>query len=257
MEYVVTLWIWSVAALAIALLAIGVAYHKLSAAIQTARHESRHHAENVIRQIEGLLAVHAVVQPTSALPKSRGWAASPDMLQVLLLTAEERRPERVLECSSGFSTLVLAAWMRRTGHGHVWSLEHEPVYADKTRALLRTHGLADWATVLDAPLIPVTLPQWAGRWYDHRVLDAALPAGASVDMLVIDGPPDHLGPLARYPALPLLGARLAPTCTVVLDDTGRSSEQRALERWQQEMPGFSSVIGIDCEKGCTVLHRQA
>jgi hypothetical protein len=88
---------------------LAAVYHKLSAAVQELRHESRRHADNVIRQVEGLLAIHDELKPPRALPRTRGWAASPDLLHVLLLVAQQQRPGRVLECSSGLSTLILAA----------------------------------------------------------------------------------------------------------------------------------------------------
>lgn len=100
-------------------------YHKLSSAVVSRRHESQRHSDNVLRQIEGMFAVEGALRGTVPLPRSRGWAASPDFLHAPLLLAEQHRPGCIVECSSGYSTLVLAAHCRRTGSGKVVSLENE------------------------------------------------------------------------------------------------------------------------------------
>jgi hypothetical protein len=147
--------------------------------------------------------------------------------------------------------------MRNVGQGHVFSLEHDQVYAGKTRELLQVHGLQDWATIIDAPLVQMEVDGWQGRWYDVSALDRAQIADQPVDMVVIDGPPNDLGPLARYPALPVLAPRLAASCTVVLDDSSRPAEQQILARWRISHPEFAEVPGFECEKGCMVLRRAA
>jgi hypothetical protein len=75
----------------------------------------------------------------------------------------------------------------------VYSLEHDPISAAETRAMLADHGLDDWATVIDAPLVPVTLGGETFRWYD----DSGLKGLKAIDMLVIDGPPLDTNALAR------------------------------------------------------------
>lgn len=179
----------------------------------------------------------------------RGWAGSPDFL---LKTAEEalrRKPQTVMECSSGVSTVVLARCLQLNGSGHVYSLENSPEFAVKTRALLEQHGLADWVTVLDAPLVTKSTQT---PWYDESVIPAELMA---IDMLVVDGPPASTAPLARYPALPRLYPRMAANCTVMLDDADRSDEVELLRRWQQEFSEFEQTH-LACEKGLVQLSRK-
>jgi hypothetical protein len=57
-----------------------------------------------------------------------------------------------------------------------------------------------------------------------------------IDLLLVDGPPAYAAghALARYPALPVLGDRLASGATVVLDDAERPGEQEVLRRWERE-----------------------
>ncbi|MGB5832308.1 MAG: class I SAM-dependent methyltransferase [Thiohalocapsa sp.] len=229
-----------------------IVYHKLSKAIQLAKHEATRNSDNVITQIEALFAIYAEVRPTRALPKSRRWAASPDMLALMIYQTQKHFPKQIVECSSGYSTVVLAACLRNLGNGHLWSLEHERHYAEETRALLGVHGLTKWATVVDSPLIPYELTDWQGKWYDVSALTKPL----AIDLLAIDGPPDELGRLARYPALPALYNRLAPKGIVLLDDSNRVSERESLARWLLEFPSLELVPQPTCEKGCVVLQRK-
>ncbi len=67
-------------------------------------------------------------------------------------------------------------------------------------------------------------------------------------MLVIDGPPEAVGPLARYPAGPSLFPSLSVGATVFLDDAARDDEKRIIERWQREFPDLERQ-DHDCEKG--------
>lgn len=228
---------------------IFIVYHKLSNAIQTTKHEAVRNSNNIISQIEGLLSIHAELNPTRGLPRSRGWVASPDFLSHLISSAQQYNPVTVVECSSGMSTVVLAACMRNAGKGRIYSLEHDEYYAKKTRALLELHKLSDWATVLDAPLVSTRLGDWSGSWYDIK----SLPEGLRIDMLVIDGPPDTLGALARYPALPQLYGKLENNAVVYLDDANRESEKQVIKRWLREYSDLESVEGIECEKGCALL----
>lgn len=235
---------------------VWVLYQKLSKGVQDSRHEQRRQADNVIRQVEALMAVHAVLEPRAAPPRSRGWAASPDFLHVLLLTAQARRAACIVECSSGYSTLVMAACARKAGTGHVYSLEHDTHYAALTRQALELHELSAWATVIDAPLRDLALPGWKGVWYDTDALHRALPQDAAIDLLAIDGPPNPLGPAARYPAVPQLLARMAPDCRIVLDDADREAEQTMLARWRAEFPDLVQIDTPECEKGCVTLQKQ-
>lgn len=201
----------------------------------------------IFPQTQALTALERLLGLPQGLPPTRGWAGSPDFLLMVARQTLKQHPERVVECSSGVSTLVLARCMQMNGRGHVFSLEHEAVYAEKTRALLKEFGLEAFATVVYAPLVRVQDRQW----YDLAMLpDAAKP----IELLVIDGPPAALGPLARYPALPELEAALAEHCVVMLDDAGRPDEKEIVARWLQEFPGFRSEY-LPFEKGLAILTR--
>lgn len=229
--------------------AVAIAYHKLSGMAQSIRSESRAYADNTIAQVEGLMALYARVAGLPTLPRSRGWAASPDMLHNLVQLVQAHQPRVALECSSGLSTVVLANEMRRMGRGRVISLEHDSHYAEATRALLRAHQLQDWAEVVHAPLVEQSVNGWTGRWYDLT----ALPAMESVHLLVVDGPPSTTAPLARYPALPLLARHLAAEAIVLADDADRPDERAMVARWMHDVPGLERLQQPPCEKGCSTL----
>lgn len=204
------------------------------------------------RQLEALHGLYVELAMQRSLPPTRGWAGSPDFLLELARHARTVRPLVVVECSSGVSTVVLARCLQLNGGGKLYSLEHDRAYAQQTRAQLLRHGLQEWAQVLDAPLITHDLGGDLGGekwpWYDL----AQLPPEIGIDLLVVDGPPQTTGPLARYPAAPLLFPRLAPGAVVFLDDALRPDEQAALARWQTEFPALQQSA-ISCEKGCAVL----
>ncbi len=207
----------------------------------------RDHA-SFFRQLEALQGLYVSLGLQRALPSTRGWAASPDFLQELAAYALDERPGCVVECSSGTSTLVLARCMQINGKGKVHSLEHDPVYAKRTRRQLELHGLAEWAAVIDAPLLTQTFGSREQPWYDS----SGLASLQSIDMVVIDGPPQAIGDAARYPAGPVLFPRLAPGAAVFLDDAMRPGERKALQLWAEEFPQLE-ILSLPCEKGAAML----
>lgn len=184
-----------------------------------------------------------------ALPVTPDWSAAPDFLHRIIDHCLENRPSRLLECSSGLTTLALARCCQLNKHGHVYSLEHGAEFAAASCAALAEYGLEKYATVLHAPLEDVNLHAARYSWYSMR----QLPAG-SFDMLVIDGPPGFLHRHSRYPALPLLYKHLADDCIVLLDDAARQDEKEIVALWLDEFPSLEHEY-IDLERGCSILQR--
>ncbi len=181
------------------------------------------------------------------LPYTRDWSAAPDFLKPIVEHCLERRPQTVVECSSGLTTLLLARCCELNGSGHVYSLENGAEYAQKSRAELQRFGLTAQATVLDAPLQRYEL---AGREYQWYASDG-LP-DAAIEMLVIDGPPGFIQKHSRYPALPLLYDKLADGCVIFLDDAARPDEQEIIEWWLGQFSGLK-LDYVKNERGCAVL----
>lgn len=205
--------------------------------------------KHTFRQLEALQNLHAVLPTSNVLPATRGWAASPDLLMVLVDVTMKERPALVVECGSGASTLWLALAMRRCGiDGRVIALDHDPVFAGKTRDFLARHDVCDLAEVRDAPLESFSLDGETYSWYPRRAWEDL----RRIDLLFVDGPPASTGDQARYPALPLLGPALSPDATVVLDDLVVPDMQQVLRRWLGAYPDFGAEL-LPLEKQAAVL----
>jgi predicted O-methyltransferase YrrM len=252
----------AVTTLAVALLVGRAAVHRQRQLARTQRRVElalREHDRRQVRllrgetsrlygQLEALAAIRDTLDGRLALPSTRDWAASADLLRELITVVLARRPRVVVETGSGTSTVIIAACLQRLGGGHLWSLEHLPRFAGETRAMLEARGLADWATVVDAPLTDVRIGDGTWSWYDL----AGFPVGEPIEILFVDGPPGDTGPLARYPALPILLDRLAPGAALLVDDGARPDERAMIARWRAEVPALD-VRQLPLEKGGTLL----
>ena len=204
-----------------------------------AQQKSASHATDLLlraqtREVEALAQLFQGFTPRAPMPSSGGFALNPTDLLDLLHLVRTRRPRLVLELGSGTSTVWIAYALERAG-GRLISLDHDPGYAEKTRAALAAHGLTEVAEVRDAPLTPVELDGRSFPWYDP----AALADLRDVDLLLIDGPPEKTGKDARYPAMRVLEDRLADAATVVFDDAHRPDEQLAMRRWVETIEGLT------------------
>lgn len=223
--------------------------------VETGENEIKNEIKNEIRQtfrqLEALQNLSTVLPAGDVLPATRGWAASPDLLVVLVDLVITERPSLVVECGSGASTLWLALAMRRFGiDGQIIALDHDPVFGGKTRDLLTRHDLRDLAEVRNAPLESVSLDGQTYSWYARRAWQDL----TGIDLLFVDGPPVTTAHQARYPALPLLSGSLSPVTTAVLDDLVVPDMQEVLRRWLDAYPDFGSEI-LPLEKQAAVLRR--
>jgi predicted O-methyltransferase YrrM len=213
--------------------------------------ELKKEIRQTFRQLEALQNLSAVLPANDVLPATRGWAASPDLLVVLVDLVIAERPSLVVECGSGASTLWLALAMRRCGiDGRIIALDHDPVFGGRTRDLLARHGVRDLAEVRDAPLESLSVDGETYSWYARRAWEDL----TGIDLLFVDGPPATTGHQARYPALPLLSGSLSPVATAVLDDLVVPDMQKVLRLWLDAYPDFGSEI-LPLEKQAAVLHR--
>ena len=183
------------------------------------------------REIEAMDQLVNSFQPMSRLPLLGGWALSPTGTLDVVNAIARQRPETVIECGSGTSTLWMAMAVRDNGRGHIFALEHDPAFADETRSSLAKHSLSEYATVIDAPIVENDISGRRIEWYDLREVREV----QNVDMLVIDGPPEALGSL-RGGAITLLSSRLSDGAHVFLDDVNRRSEQQLIRDWLAQYP---------------------
>jgi predicted O-methyltransferase YrrM len=220
------------------LLAAGDRHRELTDALTAQQKNTATGTDRLLRaqtgEVEALVQLFQDFTPRAPMPSSGGFALNPTDLLDLLHLIRTRRPRLVLELGSGTSSVWIAYALEQVG-GRLVSLDHDPGYAEKTRAQLAAHGLTAVAEVRDAPLRPVLLDDRSFPWYDTDAL-ADLRA---VDLLLIDGPPEKTGPDARYPAMKVLENRLADAATVVFDDAHRHDEQLALRRWVETIEGLT------------------
>ncbi|MFC4561629.1 class I SAM-dependent methyltransferase [Nocardiopsis mangrovi] len=192
------------------------------------------------------------LKPGPFMPALRDWAASPDILRLLVEQIRDRAPKLVVECGSGASSVWLGYALRRAGSGRLVAIEHDERYAALSRDLVAAHGLSDIVEVRLAPLRDWS-PQGDGtdaqRWYDVD----ALADLKGIDLLFVDGPPARTGPQARYPAVPVLLPRCSTDAVVVIDDTIRTDEQEIGDRWVAEHPDLRRVRRVALEKGADVF----
>ena len=174
------------------------------------------------------------------MPPLRGWAASPDVLRLLVKLIDRHRPELVVECGSGASSVWIGYALRRAGSGRLVAIEHEARYAELSRDLIAAHGLDDVVEIRHAPLTEVK-PELAAAepegpvesaplWYDLSRLGDLRRIG----LLFVDGPPQATGAQARYPAVPALLPHCTDDAVIVLDDADRPDERALGDRWVTE-----------------------
>lgn len=202
------------------------------------RDQGRRH-QALAKDLEALLQLYGDFRPRAPMPLSGGWALNPPGLLRLLSLVEQWRPKLVLELGSGTSSVWLGYALERTG-GRLVSIEHSTEYAEQTRTMLSWHGLERVAEVRHAPLRALRVDGEEFQWY----ADSGFADLAEVGLLVVDGPPGPTGPAARFPALPVLAARLSATATIFLDDADRPDEREILRRWSESFPGLTHCQGL-------------
>ncbi len=193
------------------------------------------------KQIEAMIGLHD-------LHYNPEWSAAPDFLATVIQYCNSIKPETIVECSSGTSSIVLAKCYSSIEDSHVYSLEHESHYANITRTELEKHNLGDRCTILESPLIDYSINSSNYLWYQLDKLNIN-----NIDMLVIDGPPGFIQTNSRYPAVPLLIEKLSDNAFILLDDASRDDERNTVLRWTSETSGLIEVEYLELERGCSVL----
>ena len=208
--------------------------------------------ENHQKKVQAYFSLFSMLQPRDSLPYMTEWAATPELALALLGEIRHTQPDSIVEIGSGISTIISSYGLQKNGQGKVFSLDHDQVYAQKTREQLKRHGVEVYAEVVDAPLVTRQINGSSWQWYD--INSDVIPD--KIDLLLVDGPPVKTDAMARYPALPLLHERLSEHAAIILHDAHRPSEKQTLQKWQQQFPEFSCET-VDSEKGIALLRRQA
>jgi len=187
----------------------------------------------VYARVEAYADLRALVRPRAPMPPLDDWALDADVMHLVASLLWERRPELVVECGSGSSSIWLGYLVEQLGTGRVVSLEHDQRYRRASRELVRAHGLERAVEIRSAPLTGWSDPAGASfPWYDR----AAVEDLTGVDLVLVDGPPGTTREQARYPAVPVLLPRCSPGARIVLDDADRPDETAISDRWLAEWP---------------------
>jgi len=196
---------------------------------------------NSWRTEQGLATLEALVnvRPLSGpLPLSLGgWAADPALMDVLLRLLADRRPDLVVECGSGWSTVLLARCLAELGRGRLIAFEHDERFAEQSRALLSPYEAGERVRVVHAPLAERDVDGERRLWYGPQV-EAALdddPSGSLIGVLLVDGPPGGAAARSRYPVVPVLRSRLSDDGVILLDDGYREDEAWAAREWGRSL----------------------
>ena len=185
--------------------------------------------------------------PHDALPHLGSWKADTGLLTFLTDHILARRPQTVVEFGTGASTLILARALQCAGGGSLISFDQHRDFVVSTRQWLAEHGLD-----ADLRAVPLRSPPdgWPGLWYDHG------PLPATIDLLVIDGPPWTIHPMTRGSAAGLF-SHIPPGGMVVLDDGARPGERLVARRWRRDWPDFDFRLLKNGSKGTLIGVRRS
>jgi len=208
--------------------------------IQKLSVENKKNSMIAYRQTEAFTQLTNLLDFKAAIPSTRSWAASPDLLLSISEIVKKNRPGLVVELGSGISTLVTA----KSGARKIISIDNSDAWGAKTVALLKEHKVRG-VDVRIAPLRPYAN---GSEWYD---LDAIKDL-KKIDLLIVDGPPGSKNPEARYPALQQFKDKLSPAAIVVIDDVNREGERKLAEDFAKALPNHELTI-LDHEKGTAII----
>ena len=208
--------------------------------IQKVTVENKKQSMIAYRQTEAFIQLSNLMQFKSAIPPTRSWAASPDLLLLISETVKKNKPALVVELGSGVSTLVCA----KSGARKVISIDNSEQYGGKTRDLLKEHKVRG-VEIRIAPLRPYAN---GSEWYEVSLLKDL----KKIDLLIVDGPPGSKNPEARYPALREFKDKLSAKAIVIIDDVNRDGERKLAEDFAKALPNHTLTI-LDHEKGTAII----
>lgn len=162
------------------------------------------------------------------------WSAQYEYLDACLREARTTTGP-ILECGSGLSTLLIGAVAQSRG-GRVWTLEHEPKWAEIIQKYLRKYRISS-VTVSLAPI------RSYGE-FDWYALPSLQTLPGKISMVVCDGPPGATRG-GRYGLVSVMLDKLRHDCVLLLDDGAREQERLIAARWGQMIMAKPELIGTD------------
>jgi predicted O-methyltransferase YrrM len=219
---------------------------------QSSQQTLTHVGLQTTQQLESLERLYLRLDlPRGSLPPTRGWAASPDFLNILYEHLISHRPQSIVECGSGLTTIITGRALQQLGNGRLLSLEHDQHFAEQTRGVLRQLSLQNFVDIRIVSLKLQKVNSAEYLWYDVSSID--LPD--TINLITVDGPPEPLvGGGGRYPVGPILFDRLADGGAALFDDAHRPGEKTLINRLLDQFP-FLEREDLPAEKGCTRLTK--
>ncbi len=181
-------------------------------------------------ELQSLVGFYATLKPRLPLFDLRRYALAPDSANLYMHYLALHKPEIIVECGSGVSTVISGTMIERNGKGRVIALEDDEHWAGHTRDILEAQGVAGEIEVRYAPLKDIDVAGETRSWYDQSQLDDI----DKIDFLLVDGPIDRDDRGNRYAALELLKDKLSDKAVIFCDDTFRPNWKRLVHKWAEE-----------------------
>jgi hypothetical protein len=143
----------------------------------------------------------------------------------------------VIEFGAGLSTIMLAKYAHKYKKDlRIYSVEHDSNYLLIVRNILITEGVSDYVIFVKARIEDILINNVKYQWYSFLESDSTV-YNQTFDLVIIDGPIVNRmneGSLVRYPAIEFVKPKLQATYSIYLDDVHRRSEQKLMEKAQNE-----------------------
>jgi len=175
---------------------------------------------------------------------NEGYAANLEYLEAVAKSSIATQGP-ILECGSGATTLLLGILSARRKI-EVWSLEHSPEWQERLTKELKRNGISG-VHVCASPLVEYG----EFDWYSPPM--SQMPRHFS--LVICDGPPGTTKG-GRYGLLPVMGSRLPPGSTILLDDAGRPGEVELIKKWEDEA-GFETDLINSQGREYAVMRRRS
>ncbi len=202
------------------------------------------------KQFESLIFLHTLIKSEISL-KTRGWAASPDLISAIFKNIIKYKPSVILELGSGISSQFIGHLLKvYKFETKLISLDHSSEYSEKTKSDVLDSGLDEYIEIIHCPLKKIIINENEWIWYNLENL--SIP---EVDLLIIDGPIGEVNKKTRYPAIPVLINKLKDNAIIILDDYNRIDEKEIVKDWLRENASLKLIEEIDTEKGTAILKK--
>lgn len=226
---------------------------------------------NTIKQIEDYSSVRNFIDSGQKPLNFHGWPISPDIAVRIVTMLSTAQYNGVLEFGSGTSTALIGRIIKRLIQDGVYekpipffSFDHNEMYFERTRELLRAHEVLEFVTLNHCELVKERFNDTDFRYYDCRdVINSFGKLFNNIKpklLVLVDGPPGATNPHARYPALPIILQQINQDefdLDFLVDDYNRREEKEVVEKWKQdaENAGLSSEIeAVPSEKGFSIFN---